>query len=685
MEAERAARLRSRACDDETSPAPRLPSAAVPPPDGARALPPFPDPENVSPDAPDARQDAPPDARPDAPHAPHAPQPPASLVAPAPLAPAATAPAPIAPEFRGRRLRVGLLVDSLVQPAWAAEIIRELAASEFAELALVIHNVGDPTAPPKPVRRSLGARARVWYRNRHALPFTAYVRLDARRYAPRRHPEAPVDLAALLGDLPRVDVAPRMTKFCDYFPDPAADAIAEHRLDVALRFGFRILKGRALRVARYGVWSYHHGDNLVNRGGPAGFWEVWAGETVTGAVLQQLTEDLDGGCVISRMYARTETKSFARNRENFYWLARHLMPQALRTLHEQGPAAVGVSALVAAPDAATSDVPTPDAGPAARPAPAADFHAYSQRLFIAPRPGEVARLGARIATRIVRDKVRSMVHREQWFLAYRLAPADPARDGVPDASPYRFRELLPPSDRYWADPFPVIADDRRWIFFEEHPFASRNAHIAVVEIDAKGGAGTPRVVLKRDHHLSYPNVFRWRGEWYMMPETAQRGVVEVYRAVRFPDEWELVAEMLPGAPVVDPTIAEIGDRWWMFCAALTPGTTEESVLNIHHGPSPLGPWTPHRRNPVRVDVRGARPAGRLFRYNGRWYRPGQFGAPTYGSALAIHRIDELTPTRFTETEVTRLTPTWRPGLTGTHTINAAGPLTVIDARHRIRP
>ena len=49
----------------------------------------------------------------------------------------------------------------------------------------------------------------------------------------------------------------------------------------------------------------------------------------------------------------------------------------------------------------------------------------------------------------------------------------------------------------------------------------------------------------------------------------------------------------------------------------------------------------------------------------------------------MFRVDELTPTTYRETEVGRIDPDWRPGLTGTHTLAAAGALSVIDARHRV--
>ena len=107
-----------------------------------------------------------------------------------------------------------------------------------------------------------------------------------------------------------------------------------------------------------------------------------------------------------------------------------------------------------------------------------------------------------------------------------------------------------------------------------------------------------------------------------------------------------------------------------------------TALYLFYADSPMGPWRPHRLNPVKVDVRSTRPAGRPFRHGGRLYRPAQDGAPVYGSAIVVHEILELTPTSFREVQIARISPEWRPGLSGTHTLNAAGSLTAIDARQR---
>jgi hypothetical protein len=555
------------------------------------------------------------------------------------------------PSSRGR-LRVGLLVDSLMQPAWVVEAVRQIIRDGIAEIVCVV--VNEAGESPVPRKLPILQRAARWIENRDALAYAAYQRFDARRYPPARDPEAPEDLTPVIGEPLVIPVMPRMTKHCDYFPDDAVARIRAQELDVLLRFGFRILKGAALSSARYGVWSFHHGDNTINRGGPAGFWEVMEGHRATGAVLQRLTEQLDAGHVIARSYAATELLSFRRNRAKFYWIAAQLLPQALRRLRDEGP----------------EQIEQP-----------ARWEAYSQRLYVAPTSGEIVRLFLRLARRLVERKWISVTEREQWIVAYRFTKGMPDSNDVPDGVMYRFQELQPPKDRIWADPFPAAHEGRHFLFYEEKPYAS-HAHLCVAELDEKGRPGAHRVVLRQPYHLSYPHVFRWNGGWYMVPETYQQRRVDLYRTDSFPDGWTLQATLLENVEAVDPTIFEHDGRWWLSFASSVRGTYEASALHFYHAPSPLGPWEPHRNNPVKVDVRSARPAGRVFHHEGRLYRPAQDGSPRYGSAIVMHELLELTPTSFREEEVTRISPTWRPGLTGTHTINAAGGLTAIDARQR---
>jgi hypothetical protein len=563
-------------------------------------------------------------------------------------------------------LRIGLLLDGYTLPKWLYNVVHDITTSEYARVALVVLNTAPAaggSAPPTPGPLD---RVRAWIRNREHLPFALYNRID-RAYFGRAlraldDPFEPCDAEPLLRGCPVISVTPRMTQFSDYFGDAAVDEIEAYDLDVALRFGFRILRGRALHIARHGVWSYHHADNTVNRGGPPGCWEVFEGQPATGAVLQVLSEDLDGGRVLSRTFASTAQMSVAVNRARYYWQTTPMVGRKLRDLYYGGPALLCDEGLTA---------------PA--------WSAYSNRLYVAPRGAETWRGMRRVAGRYVRWKVHGMRYTEQWFLAYKLARPAPGvtdSDGgeVPDGTPFRFRTLVPPPDLCWADPFPVYADGRHYVFFEEYPVGGSHGRIRVIEIDAKGNPGQPVTVLDRDHHLSYPLVFRHEGTWYMMPESASIGAVQLYRATRFPHEWELDRTVLEAPSASDATIAEIDGRWWLFAATFVPGISEANELRLYHADSPLGPWTPHWRNPVKTDVRSTRPAGRVFRHGGQYYRPAQDGTPHYGSAIVVNRIERIDLDGYREEPVARIDPRWMPGLNGTHTLNAAGGLTVIDAR-----
>lgn len=299
---------------------------------------------------------------------------------------------------------------------------------------------------------------------------------------------------------------------------------------------------------------------------------------------------------------------------------------------------------------------------------------------------EVARGAASVGARLLHAKSRDVRTTQRWFLAYHFADgadSSAADEGEPATNVARFTELLPPVDRYWADPFPAFHDGRHYILYEEHLAGVRDAHLAAAELDPVRGLTNPRIILQRPYHLSFPSVFRWNGRWYMTPETMTEGAVQLYTTERFPDAWTYVGDLVTGAGFVDPVVTRVDDRWWMFVGVMPPGAAEATALHLYHAAVPLGPWIAHPLNPTTIDVSVGRPAGRVFRSGGAYYRPVQDGAPHYGHAMNILRIDALTPTAYRETRVGRIEPTWRRGLVGTHTLNAAGRLTMIDALERV--
>ncbi len=534
-------------------------------------------------------------------------------------------------------LRIGLLIDSFVQRKWIHQVIEEIQASGFAEVAVVIKN----EAPSKPAQ----GRLKSYWENRNHLLYALYGKIDERRVKVQPDAFEPTDLKPLVADVPVISVTPEMKKYSDWFPAETLAQICEFDLDVALCFGFRILKGDALKIARHGVWSFHHGDNQVNRGGPAGFWEVMEGTPITGSVLQILTEDLDNGEVIYRSWSPTSDRfSVKANRNNLYWKTAAFVIRKLKDLAEGVP--------ISAPD------------PLYRP--------YSNRLYRMPANSEMFAHLSRLVSRYVASKFQAALYSDQWALAYRF------RTGPGDANNtlYRFKRLSPPKDRFWADPFAIKVEDRYYVFLEELLYETGKGHISVIEIDRKGVVSGPTKVLERDYHLSYPFVFEWNGTYYMVPESAANRTVELYSSRSFPFKWQLEKVLMTDVSARDATLAEIDGTWWMFVSLSEHSIPDE--LYLFSADSPLGPWTPHPRNPVKSDVRGSRPAGALFEWNGDVYRPAQDSSGRYGYAISINRIMQLDNEQFHEEQVSSILPNWDRDLFATHTISIAGDLTVVD-------
>ena len=203
-------------------------------------------------------------------------------------------------------------------------------------------------------------------------------------------------------------------------------------------------------------------------------------------------------------------------------------------------------------------------------------------------------------------------------------------------------------------------------------------------MDEKGNTKARVKILERPYHLSYPFILEWEGETYMIPETSQNHTIEVYRASRFPDQWELHKTLMNDVVAMDATLHEHDGKWWMFVNMQEHhGSSKMDELFLFWADSPLSDnWTPHPMNPIVSDVRSARPAGKLFTRHGKLYRPSQNSSGKYGYGLKINEVITLNEEEYEEREVSSIVPNWDPKITGLHTLNHEHRLTIIDAQRR---
>ena len=397
-------------------------------------------------------------------------------------------------------------------------------------------------------------------------------------------------------------------------------------LDVLVNFASPDLNAEFAGASKHGVWFYSFGE-------APGFDEVSRQIPVTVSSLKAFHENKEH--LIYQSVSPTLSRFSVRlNNNTCYWKSAAFVARALDDLYH---------------DRNLDQTTHIDYSPAKPPG-----NAAMSNMFL--------KLSGRAAARAI-EKLSSF---EQWVLAYRIKPGE-------------FQYLVPPPDRFWADPFPIKVDGRYYIFFEDYVNAAGRAHIAVVEVDQNGIVSGPTEVLKLDCHLSYPFVFEWQGDYFMIPETGGRNVVELYRAVSFPFEWRSEKVLLEANSPLDATVIEVEGTWWMFVNVEEEGVAVNwDELHLYYSDSLFGPWQPHARNPIVSDVRSARPAGKLFWSNNVLYRPSQDSSLRYGYATTINKVTQLSEVAYNETEVLKILPDWDKDIIGVHTLNLDDDLVVLD-------
>jgi hypothetical protein len=549
----------------------------------------------------------------------------------------------------GPPLRIGVMVDHDDIYRVFAEQIASLRNASFITVACVVRN--EASAPHT---RGTGSwRWPVkWLRAplRRRIAYAAYVRWDAGSIIDENDPLALVDATEMLRGIPTVSVTPDQRGFRQYFPDAALGALKSMNLDVLVRFGFGILDGAVLSAAKHGIWSFHHGDSTRLRGTPPGLWELIEGHPHSGAVLQRLTSQLDGGEILARgLYPTVTGLSAARNRLAPYWGTADLLLATLSRLHRGEQESQPLPVL-----------PTPP-------------YEGKRPVYRIPDNGVMGRW---LASSLWNGAARRVTRRSPQDQEYKILLR--RHDGQPsDASirtPTAFHEIPNPQGHFLADPCIVFRDGQHWIFFEDYDWKSEIGRLRVAPIQADGIIGDARQILDAPHHLSFPHVFTDGIEMFMIPETKARGQVVLYRAQHFPFEWQEVAVLLD-QPAVDTTVYRRNGHWFMFTTLVEHRSNAGAHVLLHSRKLSSG-WSLHPVGVLATELSGIRSAGPLFEENGRLIRPVQGIGDGYGTGLELRHVVRLDATGFVEESLGTLPPI--AGFDGGHSYTRAGDWEAID-------
>lgn len=285
--------------------------------------------------------------------------------------------------------------------------------------------------------------------------------------------------------------------------------------------------------------------------------------------------------------------------------------------------------------------------------------------------------------------------KEIYTIAVRPVPTAPGHDPLPALGNAPYKQLPGTPGHWYADPLLFHRDGERWLFCEDFDLSAGKGSIAAMPLSADGNIGDPRTVLQENFHLSFPTVFDWNGNIWMIPETGADRSLCLYRCHTFPDGWEKVKAFPVGIELADTILLDVTpEELTLLCSQVQPENglyTRYRRYRLRCAPGEEGGFSLQEDEPFNLEHRaydlGARNAGPLFQWGDQLIRPAQVSTKVdYGVYLQFwtRRNDRETPLCAAmpqSVEIEGLDPRF---IIGIHTYCRDDALEILDARYLSR-
>lgn len=275
----------------------------------------------------------------------------------------------------------------------------------------------------------------------------------------------------------------------------------------------------------------------------------------------------------------------------------------------------------------------------------------------------------------MKNKILSkLFYLNAWTVGYRKLENE--NEELPSREHKAKYDLIPINDHmYYADPFVFEDGDETFLFVES---MNRYRGIATISVSQfqNGRFGKFKEIIKEPFHLSYPNVFRFKDEYYMIPETSGAFQIRLYRATQFPHSWELCKILLDnGNAYTDNAIEIHGDSVHLYAFYEVNGIRVTELYEMNLDSYSL------TKVDSKYHLQNERPAGNPFVVNNKTFRPVQDCDEYYGKRIKIYSHEDRTDEEFVTSIDEDCFDLPIRVITGTHTLNRSKTIEVIDIKY----
>ncbi len=440
-------------------------------------------------------------------------------------------------------------------------------------------------------------------------------------------------------------------KFSEYFNENDIATINSYKLDFILRFGFSIIRGDILKVAKYGIWSFHHSDEQVVRGGPAGFYEVFNKHKTNGVILQKLTNHLDGGIILKKRFYKTIYHDYAFHIHKVLGASTDMPLQVCIDILNNN----------------------------------AEYFANKPseskaKIYTTPNNFKMLKFMLNQAyRRVLRFLIEVLVH-ERWLIGIAEKPIDKyIENGNIKCDKWFFGNS---KKEYVADPFAIKVNNGYRIFFEQYYYRKGKAGLSYVDVSDNFEFGKINKLLPDKTHYSFPTIITHQNETYILPEQHQMNNLQLYKLNNEQNTVISTIDLLKNETLVDPVLFYHNNFWWLF--GTENGLHSNEKLLIYYSDQIDGTYKPHAQNPVKVNPNGSRMAGPIHFTNEKMLRFAQDSSEYYGKRIVVFEIKHLCTTKYEEMFIKYIVPDKNNKYNkGIHTISSIDNMTLIDSKSHI--
>lgn len=517
------------------------------------------------------------------------------------------------------KIKFGLMLNGMNLYPWQIKVYEEILQTGLAECCLLIIK-NEVKEEPKSIFRKL------------SHPHLFFEQFKKNKLNPTLYKSIP---ATILDNIQQLRVTPtKVGKSSEELNMDDIQGIKSKNLDFIIRFGFGIIKGEVLNSAKWGVWSFHHGNEQEFRGGPPGFWEIMKGQKTQGVILQRLGEKLDAGKIILKREYAVISHSYIENVSKLLIQSADMPAQAIKMM---------ASGSLILDEIKT--IPTQ-----------APIYKYPNNLQF-----------GKFLFILLKNKIKfswiRLMRQENWIIGYRLL----------NEKNYKF--IAPPRDgEYYADPFTFCDEKKSYIVAEHYSYRTKKGTIVLIQ----PGHNQTKTIIEKDTHLSYPFIFEENGIIYLMPEESNAGKLNLYKWNTISKTFDFYRTILE-LPCVDASIVKHEGLYYIFLGL--KGLLPNEKLFIYYSSQIEGPYQPHEANPVKVSPSGSRMAGAFFYHNNMLIRPSQHSIKYYGEKVIFQKVKQLSTSNYSEEVDSELLPFKNsPFNCGLHNYHKNDHLEVVDLK-----